>query len=293
MVSGAVPVPAVVRVPAEEPVHRFDPLTAVHVGQSALVLSGTDDDTGPLLVVTDARRGLVPFGLCVPHRRDFAAVRAAVAGVRGPLDLSGWRWVRRAFVDLRLSPATVDPAALQVLNRALAAESHHRTGPNDPSPQRRLGDPLTRAALRRDEARVASALAELVGAGPGATPAGDDVVVGVLAALALLAGSDTRVPPARRLLVTALAPLLGRTTRASRQDLAAAAAGRFAEHTHVLASALRGSGDVRRVISAARAWGATSGIDLAWGMCAAVSAVLDQHCGVRLLDAHLLDGRPA
>jgi hypothetical protein len=291
MASGGVPVPAVVRVPADEPVQRLDALTPVHVGQSAFVLS-TPDENAPLLVITDARRGLVPFGLCIPDRRDFAAARAAVAVARGLLDLSPWAWARRAFVDLRLSPAAVDPAALQAMRRALATE-HPSSGPDDPSPQRSLAEPLTCAVLSGDEAGVTGTLVELVGAGPGATPAGDDVLVGVLAALALLADSGTEVPPARRLLVTELAPLLRRTTRASRQDLTAAAEGRFAEHTHLLASALRGSGDMRHAVSAARAWGATSGIDLASGMCAAAAAVLGRRRGRRPSGTHLLDRRPA
>ena len=43
MVSGSVPVPAEIRVPAGEPAHQLHALTAVHVGQSALVLSAPDD----------------------------------------------------------------------------------------------------------------------------------------------------------------------------------------------------------------------------------------------------------
>ncbi len=287
MVSGSVPVPAEIRVPAEEPAHQLEELTAVHVGQSALVLSPPDGAV-PLLVVTDARRGLVPFGLCVPADRDFAAVRAAVSVARGPVDLRDWTRTRRTLVDLRLSPAAVDPAALRVLDRALGT-GHHRSGPNDPSPQRALAEPLTRAALHGEEADVTTALGRLVGAGPGATPAGDDVVVGVLAALHLLADACTCVRSARRLLVTRLAPLLAATTRASRQELAAAADGRFCEHTHVVAAALRGSGDMRRAVSAARTWGATSGIDLAWGVRGAASAVL----GSRHHPTLLPDRRPA
>ena len=169
MASAAVPIPVEIRVPAEEPAHRLDELTAVHVGQSALVLSRRDG-SAPVLVITDPRRGLVPFGLCLSSRAD----------------------------------------------------------------------------------------------------------------------ADTDVPPARQLLVTKLAALLARTTGASRQDLAAGADRRFCEHTHLVASALRGSGDMPRAISAARTWGATSGIDLASGMRAAVTAVLTSR-----REAHLLDGRTA
>jgi hypothetical protein len=292
MVSGSAPVPAEIRVPAQEPARRLDELTAVHVGQSALVLSAPDART-PLLVVTDATRGLVPFGLCVPHDGDFTAARAAVSVAGGAVDLTTWTSARRTLVDLRLPPAAVDPTALQAMDRALGTRPRG-TGPHDPSPQRALAEPLTRAALGRNSRAVASTLGRLIGAGPGATPAGDDVVVGVLAALTLLADSDAEVPPARRLLVTELVPLLARTTRASRQDLAAAADGRFCEHTHLLASALDGSGDMRRAIAAARTWGATSGIDLASGMCAAASAVLTprRHLA-RLLDTHPLNRRPA
>ncbi|TFV53970.1 DUF2877 domain-containing protein, partial [Geodermatophilus sp. DF01-2] len=85
--------------------------------------------------------------------------------------------VRREAVELLA-------ALLETENRAAPAGAAM-----DPRPARALAEPLTLAALTGDEARVAHLLSRLVGVGPGATPAGDDVIVGVLAALDAAAGS--------------------------------------------------------------------------------------------------------
>ena len=80
-------------------------------------------------------------------------------------------------------------------------------------------------------------LRRLIGAGPGSTPAGDDVVVGVLAALRATGRDDAAAAIGR-----ASCRLLDRTTSASRMYLSAAADGRFAERVHEL---VRGLGDAR------------------------------------------------
>ncbi|MGB7983327.1 MAG: DUF2877 domain-containing protein [Candidatus Nanopelagicales bacterium] len=116
-----------------------------------------------------------------------------------------------------------------------------------------------------------------MGAGPGATPAGDDVLIGILAGVQLAAGAGL-VPPAaqradrqvRRIVHMAL----DRTTAASAHDLAAALAGSFSEHLLHLAVAL---GDPQTVTPAYRAaciWGATSGIDLLHGLVGAAAESL-------------------
>jgi hypothetical protein len=138
---------------------------------------------------------------------------------------------------------------------------------------RRLPDPaigvapgeLARLALEAGE--LDGCLVATVGAGPGTTPAGDDVICGVLAGLDLLgrAGAHAR-------LGAAVAPLLASTTRTSRHLLTAAAAGRYTERLIGLAAALASGRSVRAALDALARWGASSGLDQAAGFAAAIRA---------------------
>jgi hypothetical protein len=146
----------------------------------------------------------------------------------------------------------------------------------DPRPTRALAGSLTRAALSGDRGRVAQLLRRLVGVGPGTTPAGDDVIVGILAALDAATGSlleEASARAARAVLGAGLRPLLGRTTAIARHDLTAALAGQFAEHMHQMVAALADPTAVPAAIATARSWGATSGVDLATGMASALAGL--------------------
>jgi hypothetical protein len=115
---------------------------------------------------------------------------------------------------------------------------------------------------------VADAVAsEMAGRGPGLTPSGDDVLVGVMHAVtvwpALTRAHD--ITDLRVLLRDASAP---RTTRISRAYLAAAAEGYAAEPWHTFIASLAADDD--SVLSAARALlriGETSGADALSGFC--------------------------
>ncbi len=237
----------------------------VHVGQSAVLLAGPDDR---LLPVSTGVRGLVAGGVFLPLPDDFGAVRLAAATAGGdPVDLSGWRALPPAAVhgvDLRLTPQRLDDRAARAMLEGLSAAGQDVDGlvAMDPRPLRALAPRLASAALRGDRRALGVIASRLIGAGPGATPAGDDVVVGVLAGLR---ASDAG-PNALAALACVVAPLLPRTTRASRHDLRAALEGEFSQHVHALVRAMGDVSLVPQALRAAHAWGATSGLDLAAGV---------------------------
>ena len=137
---------------------------------------------------------------------------------------------------------------------------------------------LTRLALQPPSGELGACVAETVGAGMGTTPAGDDVICGVLAGLDLLGFGD-----AHQRLGAAVAPRLSCTTRSSRHLLAAAAAGRYTEGLIRLATALASASApaVHDALDALARWGASSGLDQATGFAAVVRAGALVGVGVR------------
>jgi stage V sporulation protein SpoVS len=258
----------------------------VHVGQSAIILSAETDDTAArLMALTSQRRGLVAGGVCVSDDDDFGALARRLrvtTGSASHVGLDAWSAIPPAAtttVDLRIRGAAVHPEAVKLLSALLRGENEAvPTGAAmDPRPVRALAEPLSRAALARDDRRIAHLLSCLVGVGPGATPAGDDVIVGVLAGLDAAAGSlvDEAVARVTRDGIGArLRPLLARTTAIARHDLTAALAGEYAEHVQRTVGALADPRAVPAAVAAARGWGATSGIDLATGMAAGLAWLL-------------------
>jgi hypothetical protein len=124
-------------------------------------------------------------------------------------------------------------------------------------------------------------LTQVVGRGPGATPSGDDVLVGALAVLisphAGMAGLN-----AAELLGRSLLPLLPTTTDVSGHLLRQAASGLFCRDVHELVSALIGAASsrelseiVRRIVDT----GATSGADICEGLLAFAPAFFSTHNG--------------
>jgi hypothetical protein len=132
---------------------------------------------------------------------------------------------------------------------------------------------LAEALETGDRTRAAEVAARLVGLGPGLTPSGDDVLVGIEAALHALAR-----PPAG-FLALATDGVEERTTALAATLLRHAGAGEFAERLHSLLAALLGSDDeaIPAAIDRAVAWGATSGTDCLLG----VLIGLDVSAGVR------------
>jgi hypothetical protein len=287
MLSVQLPAPRWIRVPTgPRPWVVARSWCIVHVGQSAIILSAVSDDPAArLMALTSRRRGLVAGGVCVWDDDDFDALAGRLAVTTGSashVGLDAWSAIPRAFttsVDLRIRAAAVHPEAIELLLALLRGENEPvPSGPAmDPRPVRALAGPLSRAALARDDRRIAHLLPCLVGVGPGATPAGDDVIVGVLAGLDAAAGSlvDGAVArSARDGLAAGLRPLLARTTAIARHDLTAALAGEYAEHVQRTVASLADPGAVPAAVAAARGWGATSGIDLATGMASALAWLL-------------------
>jgi len=115
-------------------------------------------------------------------------------------------------------------------------------------------------------------LAQTVGRGPGLTPSGDDVIVGILAALTHSPALRDGPAQARRL-TKALTPHLRTTTDISSHLLAQAAQGHFGRPLHDLGLALHAPASERNLpqaIKRALAVGGTSGGDTCMGLIGAM-----------------------
>ncbi|HKP55314.1 MAG TPA: DUF2877 domain-containing protein [Polyangiales bacterium] len=119
------------------------------------------------------------------------------------------------------------------------------------------------AALRGSDADLERALRRSVGRGPGLTPSGDDVLVGMLAVLTATGSADA----AR--LAGALAPLLRTTPDISRHLLLQAARGQPGRAIHMLGKALCEGAEHEPALDAVLATGSTSGADASLGLVAA------------------------
>jgi len=176
----------------------------------------------------------------------------------------------RLVVDCRAAPRWVLACAkksepgldrrLAVVAKAVRGRSWHDSAP--------LAHAL-KSAINNTTA-LGDVLAKVVGRGPGATPSGDDVIVGALAVLTCphsgMAGARAAESLGRSLL-----PLLPTTTDVSGHLLRQAASGLFCRDVHELVCALIGAPSprelgemVRRVIDT----GATSGADACEGLLA-------------------------
>ena len=119
-------------------------------------------------------------------------------------------------------------------------------------------------------AALGDVLAKVVGQGPGSTPSGDDVLVGILA---VLNSSASGAPGARAAesLARAVLPLLGATTDISGQLLRQAVNGLFSRDVHELILALLGNPEPRQLLNTIRRvieTGVTSGADTCMGLLA-------------------------
>src|SRR4051812_49332549 len=133
------------------------------------------------------------------------------------------------------------------------------------------GGPLAalRGAVRRADLDAALRTASrLIGLGPGLTPAGDDVMAGTMAGLALLGH-----PAAERFAAAVYSLAAGRTTELSRALLRHAAAGRVSGEYAAVLHGLVGDRPLGPAIAGLLATGSTSGRALALGLCTAIDLV--------------------
>jgi hypothetical protein len=239
-----------------------DAVSIVYVGQASAVLATR---SGTLVPVTAGPACLAPGGIGVRDRVALAPVLARWSGLAGStpaaaIDLRAWHATATA-VELRIPAvdrAAITAAQLAELDRGLPAGGF-----------RERAEELTRLAREARNGELGACVAATVGAGPGTTPAGDDVICGVLAGFDLLGFAG-----AHRRLGAAVAPLLPCTTRSSRHLLAAAAEGRYPEGLIGLAAALVPASPpaVPAALAVLGRWGASSGLDQATGFAAAIRA---------------------
>ena len=253
-----------------------DALSVVYVGQAAAILA---TPSGTLVPITAGPAGLAPGGIGVPDRVALAPVLARwsrLATPTGAINLHTWHDAATA-VDLSIPAvdgAGIAAAQCAELDRGLP-DSSFRAGGFGPGER---AEQLTRLAREAHAGELGACVAATVGAGVGTTPAGDDVICGVLAGLDLLGFEG-----AHRRLGAAVTTLLSCTTRSSRHLLAAAAAGRYTEGLIGLAAALVSASApaVRTALAVLGRWGASSGLDQATGFAAAIRAGAPVGAGAR------------
>jgi len=202
------------------------------------------------------------FGLCRGERVD---VRAGFVGI-GP----------RLVVDCRAAPRwmpALPDKLVPALSRRLAVVAEavrHRCWPGSSRVARDVICALP------DRNVLGMVLQDVVGRGPGSTPAGDDVLVGILAVLRS-AHSGPAGSHGADSLCDVLLPLLPRTTDISGHLLRQAAAGRFSRAVHELLGALIENAAPERLADTIRSvveTGATSGADMGVGLLAAAPEFL-------------------
>ncbi len=207
---------------------------------------------------------------------DRLATGGAVTSMPGGLRLEGWppidardaiRWdprIRRwSAGQMARVVAHLDALAGDVLSEAPADHLAH--------PRIERGLALLRSALgNRSPTELAAASSDLAGLGGGLTPTGDDVLVGVLVALAALPDrSGGELENAIR------DGTAGRTTRISEAYLHAAERGEASEAWHRLLTALAGDRS-DEVIAAGRrvvTFGESSGTDMLTGFVLTMNAI--------------------
>lgn len=225
-------------------------------------------DTDAAMVALVARDGIHQPHACVlpvaTAQAPFATVRRGQrftvghGTVEGPLRLRVARWWNPVPTLPRTSTAQLRRRADVV---AAQLEAHELA---------ELAADLA-AALGADDAAAACDLTDrLIGWGPGLTPAGDDVLAGLLAGARLLPVTVEAPPPSAldgvgRHIVERSA---GRTTRLSMALLDHARRGEVAVPAADVLRALVGRGDLTAAVAALLRVGATSGHDLAVGLVA-------------------------
>jgi hypothetical protein len=217
--------------------------------------------------------------------RPLAAFRVHQRGHLGAggLEIAG-RDVRvtRWFDPVPRLPAHAGPADHLAVAARLAAARRHLVAATGPVPE-----PLTAGAtavahaLATGDADAAVVAARrLVGLGPGLTPAGDDVLAGLLAAAlafdrAFHGAGGSPLTGVTRTAGDAIARhATDATTAVSAALLVHAARGEVAAPAGAVLRALAGRGDRRRALERLLAVGSTSGRDLSAGILAGVALAL-------------------
>lgn len=239
---------------------------AVHSVFAGAINLRVDDE---LWTVLGAGKPDQPFGIRlapgVTHRVDVPAaapvrVRAGFVGV-GPLVLdcrAAARWTPAPW------PSPADGLADRLRHVERAAQARAWSG--SPAMAAALAEALADRGPRA-LCRLVDTVRRSVGRGPGLTPSGDDVLVGLLTGL-----GGAGAQPALDRLGDVLAPLLRGTTELSRHLLVQARRGQPGRALHELGRALcegPPGADLARSLAPVLDTGATSGADACLGLGAA------------------------
>jgi Protein of unknown function (DUF2877) len=217
-----------------------------------LMLAGPSAPFGPL--------SLVVLGI---ERLDLSpGLPVSVSGSR--MVVGGWSVSLERMRERGMVPLAADPHA-RVRTTAIGIAAAFAALPAPP-------ESLERGIAALAAGRLRHAVSELAGLGEGLTPAGDDVLAGYAAARIALGAVCAPTDVA----LDCGAPLS--TLAAERSSELGLAYLRCAERgelpdvgAHLLVAIQRGSvSQVQAALSALPAWGASSGIALAWGILAAV-----------------------
>ncbi len=166
------------------------------------------------------------------------------------------------------TPAPEDLATRRASLPAAATEAHRTFGLVEPIAR------LARAARRRDRRALPETVTDLVGRGPGSTPAGDDVLAGLLATLRTFpALADREVVTFTDALGREIRRSAPRTTALSATLLRCADSGAVVAAAGQVLRALAGHGAVGVAAAGLRRLGHTSGHDLLTGITIGVDAL--------------------
>lgn len=241
----------------------------------------------PWVVAVVTRGGVaLPNAVVVAMKHEAAPFAGVTVGQAarvggGKVDLGGLVVRVRRWWDPVPRLGHVHPAALAerlaVVERLLPAWPP----PRAPVTLAERGAVLEAASLRLDTAAAATAIGDLIGLGPGLTPAGDDVVASLVAGVRLLAGAVAGpalgVAPALDQLVTALTAAVvgaaGRTTWLSAALLRHATRGEVAAPVAGLLAGLAGRAAPAVAVERLLGIGHTSGHDLATGLVMAARTI--------------------
>lgn len=228
---------------------------------------------GELLVITDDDRA-APWALGVPGLPWSRLGGKTRVGLTVSADSPAY--LSLEDLTINLAPARVWPspspcpvAPVEAVRAALRRTALPHTAPgladHDAGP---LVAHLSTALSEGTPAAIAAACAPLVGLGRGLTPAGDDLVAGVLGALALT-GLPCCVPP-----------LAGRTTLLGATQVAHSAAGALIEPLHrVISALLAGTPAPPEAVRRTLALGQSSGADMLAGAHLALDAISGRRPG--------------
>ncbi|NJN98916.1 MAG: DUF2877 domain-containing protein [Anaerolineales bacterium] len=223
------------------------------------------EPTGWVIAVTGPEIGRGPFSVVVAAPPDFFnqfAVGQPVIADQHGLTVGKWRldWSAAAVWEPRLISPT---QPLRLTSKIVHALRPYIDWPAPTESTPVLGERLRQAAAQFSQAlgdktkaeQVARAASSLAGLGSGLTPAGDDYLVGAMAALWL---TDLKA-----LLPEIAAAAVPQTTTLSAAFLTAAARGEFLEPWHHLAQSLY-TGTIEslsRALAQVATFGASSGRD--------------------------------